>query len=502
MFFRRRTMDLTDRRTWKRRPWSHPAALLVPIAFALLPVLTPFTNPGFPLGHDAGAHLTYVYRLDHALSEPEFAAITFGVGVLWALDRVLTTRSRAMVPVLAVLTGLLLMCHLPATLIMAPMLSAFALQLWLSGQVAPTAPRRALLGLTLGVGLASFYVWPALLEWHLIQGSRLTTGRAAFDQHFVPVAQFLRFGFGYAWKFGNSVQNANDLMPLHVAGVEWALMACGGCLLLRQLGRGVLDERGAAVGAWLGSIAFALFMMTRASESVWRIITPLAYIQFPWRFFLLISIAAAAMAAPLLSLLTPRAQALVLITIVALQTNLYHRQLKPSGYSPAEQVNIDNPAWRETPEGQDWGFIDPAFDPMGVTAHPPNIVGRWRIASGAGTAHPRALTDDRIVLDVATTRGVTVTIHTYYFPGWSVRLDEMPIAVHGRPGDHYMDVSVPPGEHRLEAEFGNTAVRTWSNVISLISVLLVGLAARPALRLDRLGGGLLKTASESSTPQR
>jgi len=273
------------------------------------------------------------------------------------------------------------------------------------------------------------------------------------------------------------VQNVNDLMPLHIAGVEWAVMAAGGCLLLAQLIRGALDVRGAAVAAWLGVIAFALFMMTRASESVWRTVTPLAYIQFPWRFFLLTSIAAGAMAAPLVSLLKPRAQGLVLVAVVALQTNLYHRQLKPSGYTPAALVNIDNPAWRDTPEGQEWGYIDQAFNPVGVPTDPAGTVGRWQITSGAGTVNPRALTDDRIVLDVLTERGMTVTINSYYFLGWTVRLDDKLIGLHVRPGDHYMDVAVPPGEHRLGVEFRNTPVRTWSNAISLVSVLMVGLAA-------------------------
>ena len=29
-------------------------------------------SPGFPVGHDAGDHLTYGYRLDHALAEGQF----------------------------------------------------------------------------------------------------------------------------------------------------------------------------------------------------------------------------------------------------------------------------------------------------------------------------------------------------------------------------------------------------------------------------------------------
>jgi hypothetical protein len=579
MSLRRRVTDTTDRRSPMRRPWSRPGAVLFLIAFALLPVLWPFTNPGFPVGHDAGAHLTYVYRLDHALSEgqfpvrwveatkpghgqplfnayqvgfsylvallhqvvplsyalkamppllwwtgagfmfllcrrfgrvpaavatvvyglspylivdvfvraayPEFAAINWGVGVLWALDRLLTTRSVACVPVLAVLTGLMLICHLPATLIMTPMFAAYTLHLWLSRQITPGRLRLAFFGGALGVGLASFYLWPALLELHLTQARRLTTGGADFHRHFVPLAQFSRFGFGYAWNFGAAVQDVADLLPLDVAAVEWAVIAAGGSLLLAQFMRGRIDERGTASGAWLGVIAFALFMMTRASGSVWETVTPLAYIQFPWRFFLLISIAAAALVAPLVSLLNGRAQALVLITVVALQTNLYHRQLKPSGSTPRERVNIDNPRWRETQEGRSWGFIEHAYDPIAVTAPPTDTGGRWQITAWTGTVYPRVLKDDRIILDVLTERGMTVTINSPYFPGWTVRLDDTIIEPTVRPGDGYMDAQVPPGEHRLEAEFRNTPVRTWSNTISLVSVLLVGLAVAWASRPGR-----------------
>ena len=81
---------------------------------------------------------------------------------------------------------------------------------------------------------------------------------------------------------------------------------------------------------------------------------------------------------------------------------------------------------------------------------------------------------------------MTVTINSSYFPGWIVRLDAKLIGMRVRPGDHYMDVAVPPGEHRLEVEFRNTPVRTWSNAISLVSVLMVGLAALWHLTSNRL----------------
>lgn len=574
--------SLAPHQAGHRRQWSQAAGVLLLIGFALLPVVTPFTHSGFPMGHDAGAHLTYVYRLDRALSEgqfpvrwveatkpghgqplfnfyqvgfsylvalihlfvpllhalkaaapllwwigagfmfllckrfgllpaalatvvfglspylivdvfvraayPEFAAMTFGVAVLWALDRLLTTRGPALVPLLAILTGLMLICHLPATLIMTPMFAVYAWHLRLSRQTTQARLLLALLGAALGVGLASFYLLPALLEFHLIQAPLLTRGAGDFNQHFVPLAQFLRFGFDYSWNFGASVQDVGDLIPLHISAVEWLLIAGAACVLVLQLVRGGFDERGAALCAWLGIIAFALFMMTAASRTVWGEVAPLAYLQFPWRFFLLVSIAAGAMAAPLVSTLSRRAQTLALIAVVALQTNLYHRQLKPSGYTPAAYVNIDNPAWRDTTEGQDWGYIDFAFDPIGVTERAAADGGRWQITRGAGTIQERALKDDRLDLDVSTERGMTLTINSHYFPGWTVQLDGAAADITLRPADRYMDVAVPPGAHRVMAEFRNTRIRMWANAISVVSVLLVGLAALRWASLPDRGG--------------
>jgi hypothetical protein len=62
-----------------------------------------------------------------------------------------------------------------------------------------------------------------------------------------------------------------------------------------------------------------------------------------------------------------------------------------------------------------------------------------------------------------------IEVPVFYFPGWDASFPQE-IGTIGR-----IAVSLPAGEQRVEGKFGNTPVRTASNIISLISILGLGL---------------------------
>jgi hypothetical protein len=75
---------------------------------------------------------------------------------------------------------------------------------------------------------------------------------------------------------------------------------------------------------------------------------------------------------------------------------------------------------------------------------------------------------------VSSPRPLILRFYTAYYPGWQARLDgaPVPISIWGDLGG--MAVSVPAGEHRLELRFEDTWPRTAGQVISGVSLLLVG----------------------------
>jgi hypothetical protein len=537
---------------------------------AVAPIALPYVHSGFPRGHDATAHITYVYRFDRALSEgqfpvrwvegtqpghnqplfnfyqvgfyyvvamlhqvipllsvaftvtpvllwwlgtgfmwlllkpygflpavtgsvvfalspyaivdvfvrsayPEFAAIVFAVGTLWAFDRLLRRGGRVWMVTFAVFEALTLVCHLPAALIAVPLFVAQSVSSLQKGFDQKRLLAAAAGGL-LGIALASFYVFPALAELQMIQIRRLTESAADFHNNFVPPRQWTRFMWGGDWNYGASVSDVTDLMPVHINLAQWTVFGLSGGMALYRLWRHRVDAMFWRLTVWLGVTAVAMWMMTAASVRIWEAIPALAFIQFPWRLFLLLSVAGGVLSAMLLSLVANRrTQALLLLLVVAFHIAFYHRRLKPDRYVSHAEMNIDNPDWRETRQARRSGYFEPAYNPVAVTRDTDEEVGRWRLVSGVATIQERFVRDDAVELETQSHTPITLRFHIRYFPGWTIRIDGAKADTIRTPEFDFMDVNVPSGPHTVDVKFENTRVRSVSNAVTIVAASMLTL---------------------------
>jgi hypothetical protein len=416
---------------------------------------------------------------------PEMAAIAFAPAVLFALDRFLRTDARIYALALAVFVGAMLVCHLPSFLICAPAFVAYACCVPPRAGAQPRSARlRALLvvaaAVLLGCGLAAFYVMPALMELDLIAMSRLTMGYFDYHQHFVYPVQWVRYGWGY----GGSVAGPDDQMSFQIGVAQWVMLAGALGVATGSLVRGRKDEAMRVMWCWLGVAAFAMFFMTDASVRVWDAVAPLAFIQFPWRFLMLVSLSAAALSALLLSTLRrrPALQALVVLAAAGAMWPLTQAQLKPERYIPAADYAIDDASWARSDRAAANAFIETGYTPALVTRFPTAAVGRWTVSRGEGSVRERAVADDRLDLVVKSPEGIRLTINSHAFPGWKAWVDRQEAPVSVEPGFGFLQLEIPPGSHRVEARFTNTPVRTAANAVSAASLVF---AAGAALRLLR-----------------
>jgi hypothetical protein len=74
-----------------------------------------------------------------------------------------------------------------------------------------------------------------------------------------------------------------------------------------------------------------------------------------------------------------------------------------------------------------------------------------------------------------TTSKATIELQTFYFPGWRVWLDgkEVKIDPSRDPLLGRMQIDVTSGRHLVTARFTNTSIRTFGNLFSLISWLIL-----------------------------
>jgi hypothetical protein len=232
-------------------------------------------------------------------------------------------------------------------------------------------------------------------------------------------------------------------------------------------------------------------MTSAASSPVWRAVPALAFVQFPWRFLTVVSLAAAITGALALSSVRSRAaQALVVLAAAGVLWWQTHGLIRPSHYFPKQWVFIDDAGWRYGPGAARLAFVEPGYYPATVRRLPDDVIGRWRVTKGAGDVSSRTLLDDRLVLDVSSDRGVELTIASHGFPGWRVLIDGSPAPWQYDPDFGFIVVDVPPGVRTVEAVFGDTRVRAWANRMSALSATLwlgaaVGLAGRHARKRSR-----------------
>jgi hypothetical protein len=265
---------------------------------------------------------------------------------------------------------------------------------------------------------------------------------------------------------------------LHISAAHWMFIAAAIAVTWVHVKRHTIDWRVAGLIQWLGVTAFAMFMMTSGSTFVWDAIPAMAYIQFPFRFFMLLSISGAALGALVMSFATTRrVQAALLILTVGLQVHLYHRRLRPGQYVPMAEMNIDDPGWGHTPEASLHGYYEQAYDPLGVTRSPSEPIGRWTVLEGHGTIHEQAATDASLTLSSSSDAAMTVRVNSHAFPGWSARIDGREAELAATVPDGYMKLAVPPGRHQIEIALTNTPVRAAANAISISSVAALAIVS-------------------------
>lgn len=397
----------------------------------------------------------------------EFAVIALAPGLFWACDRLLRLGRPGDALAVSAITGLMLITHLPGVVIFAPVCAAYVIYLLATSQTTWRHLGTLALSVGLGVALAAFYIVPALTELPLVTANKMTTGYFDYQRHFVYPVQWVQ----RRWGFGASVEGPDDAMSFELGVVQIGVLAAAlgwaGAALAKRASRPAGD-----ILFWLAVVGVALFVMTEASNFLWRVTPPLSYLQFPWRCLMLMPFACAVLAARLLTLVRSRAvQAVIVMALVGVQYLAYRDHLGPATWIPRAAMNIDDPQWADTHQAGIHAFIDRGFTPAVARQESAAHIGRWS-AEGEGQIREVSLSDTAIALDLESAHGLRVTVHTPYFPGWRAWVDGRESGIAPVEPEGFPVVEVPAGAHRLEVRFTNTRLRATANAISASAALV------------------------------
>jgi hypothetical protein len=327
--------------------------------------------------------------------------------------------------------------------------------------------------MSLGFGLSAIYLLPALAMQKYIFMEDLTLGFYYYGHWFLPL------------------QPASlKASPVTIAQTVPQLATLGSLAYLLTRGATISAAKKRAA-FWMVVLILSVFMMLSLSSFVWRLITPLEMIQFPFRFSTVLCVATAALIA--LGISSAKKSSVparligglaVLLTIVWLGYAVRWAQnaYGTSDFSPASvrmpvrrqellnsDVNEFRPRWVVS-------LQEPALELLqrrvGESA---DGLTKVKVVEGIGTVDVKAWKPREIEFQVETPTGAVLQISQFYFPGWSAYITDDPCGLKvepSKPGG-LVKVHVPSGSHRVKLLLNQTLSEYVGGLISLASAILL-----------------------------
>lgn len=417
--------------------------------------------------------------VSHALAD--FAAFAFMPFAFWALYRYCAEGRYVFLAIGSVAGALILLCSSAAALMTFPMLLLMVALLWLKARRWEIAARGAWC-LVLAVGLAAFFWIPSLAETGFVHIARREE-RLDYGDHFVTLWQLI----ASPWGFGTSQAGPDDGMSFAIGPLY--LVATAGALVFWRRLRAASSRSAAMVLFFLLVTGGSVLMTTDASRPLWDSIGALHPLQFPFQFLQLVALSTAFLLGfPFLLLDKARSHAanVLMVGVVGGLVLFGLPHARPQGY--VELTDADFAPEKIASRGIAASARE--FEPIWVDEFPatPAVEPTLTFVGGSGTVtgSDHTATSQLFVVDVS--QDSLVRSSTFYFPGWTLFVDDSQRAV--APGSPHglIEFYLEPGRHAVLLRFQDTPVRSTSALISLIGLglLVVTPATRWRPRIDRL----------------
>lgn len=394
---------------------------------------------------------------------PEFTAISLIPGVFWALEKTLSQGKLLYLVPFSFLLGAVLISHLPAFIIFAPVLFGYFLLLIINKQFSLKSILYVFTGSILALGLASFYLIPAILELRLISINVLTSNSFSFHQNFVHPQQFI----SYLWGYQQLWQSSPQALVVFLGLSQWTILTTS--FLTVPLYQKVKKIFPYLLFA-LFTFFYVLFFMQQESLPFWETFKFIQFIQFPWRFFMVVPLLTALSGAALFSLIShPKLNLLLIFFLLIFSFVAYPGILGSVQTTQINFFNLDYQSWQQHPLTKKEAYIEPGYNPLGIKHDIKKEVKRYYI-QGQGEAVKQELKDSQMIFDLHIFEPSTFTLTTHYFPGWKAYIDNKEINISSNNPNKYLNVEVPTGNHQLTFKFTDTPIRNTANKITIFSL--------------------------------
>lgn len=319
--------------------------------------------------------------------------------------------------------------------------------------------RGNILSIATGIGLATYFWLPALVESRFMVG----LNSVSYADHFVDLFQLIF----PSWGTGFSGVGITATEMSYQIGIVPLLLLCISFFvaMTKKALRSMIFPP-------LCVVILAIFGMTEYSLPIWRFVPLIENIQYPWRLLMVTTIATGYLGA-LLTTVLPR-WVMVGLTILACIASFSY--IKPVTYERRDDAHYLSR--REFTDGT--SSLGNSFSTIWTGWKKERFPKRFQASANDVMINVNKESSLSYEMTVTSYKESTVSANILYFPGWKAYVDGKETPIIYQP-DGIIHVNMPVGEHQLSVKFIETPLRRLADAVSLLS--LFSLAAFGILKV-------------------
>jgi hypothetical protein len=406
----------------------------------------------------------------------EMWALMFFPAILWALVRLHSKRSTFNTALLAISMAGLVLSHNLSAMIFLPITLAFALILFWQERSKYFLIITGL-ALLLGLVISAFYWMPASAEKSLIHIDTTTVGYFSYTEHFKGLRKLL---IDQSWGWGPSLREVpggeRDGMSYQIGWVHELTFVLALYLGFRGYKRDVGEKRKRRIlqmilGLSLLVVVVSIFMIHPRSLFVWKIVDDyIKYLQFPWRFLMLVIVFISLAVGSLSQTLPSKYKHHIVLGLVVLVVAFNFSFFRPEKFLYFQESDLfTGNLWDKQIKRSIYDYL-----PIYAEAPPAELATeKYQILEGDVVVKDYNQGSNWISMHlVSNSERMIIRLSQYYFPNWQIRANDQLIPIdYGNPLG-LMTVLLGKGDFYLEARLYDTPLRTLCNWLSFGGILI------------------------------
>lgn len=395
----------------------------------------------------------------------ELWAMMFFPALFWSVLRLNDKQNGFNVILCACFTAFLILSHNLSAMLFLPIVFLFVLILSLK-EKNKNFLIKFFYASILGLLLSSFYWLPMSIEKPLVHVESTTVGYFSYTEHFKGLKKLF---LDRSWGWGASVREVpggeKDGLSFQI-GIVHVI-----CWLLSIWFwiKAKLNKKSVLFIFVNLCVLFSIYMVNPRSVFLWKLIEPLKYLQFPWRFLILATFFISLIIGSITKVDFKRKNLFLALAVVALVSLnfLYFR--------PEKSMFIDD-NYLLSGKYFEYETKRSTLDFLPKTAKEPppfNARGPYELITGDTKIAEFKQGTNWMSFKADTRSHSIIRLSSYFFPDWRIKIDDMIVNIDYKNVYGLMTVILGPGNHKIETKLNDTPVRILGNMLSVIGAISI-----------------------------